>query len=597
MEGKHYHRKPFFMIFISKSKNYPKSKVCNPVKINVVSAKYQNKYRDVWLYCSENARHVYDVSNNVIVLLYGALYDIDGSEIEYIKNSYLKEGTDFIRNINGSYALIIMDLSHDRFFIVTDRINSRKIFQYSDSDFYLFSNSIYSFKDFKLSPDPKGIAWYLSNGAIYNGRTLFQEICVLERATVTEISSDEISAEIYWHYTFNSEYENIPAKDLEVELNELLIKSIQRRIKKRDKIYVSLSGGYDSAAILGILKYSLKVDDVITITYGYGDIKKKSDVHVAKLMAEDCGYEFKYVSVFNDDLLKFLKENACLGQGTANICDEISAIDDVMDELGNSPDNNIFFGDECFGWVDEPLSSKSDSFKALRVYDFENMTLLKKNLSPAFFSHLQNELTSDYADVLNRVPDFEDYYDTKNYFYLDQRISHVMTSWRDFFYSPYIRIQNPFLDNEILEFMKKIPKIHRINKSLFKSTVTKNYPEIFKFKRAVASQAIPKSLSTSLLHQNIPLLKNLLKGNNVLDQYVLPDAIKKIMNYKETVIDTYSNYAQNIIRKVSRRSACLKKAFSIPGSTLENLDKTTLLKRIFVLRIFFDAYYKCISKC
>ena len=582
-----YYRKPDFVICISKGKNHPNNIPCFPCKNNKIIIKCKNDYRNVWLLCSKTAKQVYDVQNKVIILLYGELYDVGGSEIEYIKNSYLKEGIDFIKNTNGSYALVIMDLSHDRFFIVTDRINSRKIFQYSDSDFYLFSNSIYSFKEFNLSPDTKAIAWYLSNGAVYNGRTLFKEVSVLKRATITRLSSNSFNAETYWKYRFNNEYKNITEKELSNELHRLLIKSVEKRVRPNGKIYISLSGGYDSAAILGIIRYTLNLSDVKNFSYAHGNISCKSDAYVSKLMAEKCGYEFNILPAFDNKLLSFLEENAYWSQGTANLCDEINAINTIRNELGDSPDNNLFFGDECFGWVDEPITSKREAFRSLKIYDFDNLRLLDKFLPSHLFSNLRDELIADYADVLNLTPDFEDHFDTKNYLYLDQRISNVMTSWRDFFYSPYVSIQNPFLDNEILEFMQKIPKAHRVNKLLFKNTVIKYYPEIFELKRAKTSNAVPIAVYAALFRQNVSLLNDWLKEGNILDQYVPIDSIKGLMKYEENLLDKYLHNARFIIRKASRRSKYIKKTFNVLGCSSEFVDKTTLLKRIFVLRKHF----------
>lgn len=580
-------KKPFFIISISKRRHHLNFNLNNHNEKGLITKKYQNSYRDIRLSYSENTKYFFHKESNIILILYGELYDVNKGELEYLHSNYLKNGINFIRSINGSYALFIMDLTQDKFFIVIDRINSRKIFQYVDSDCFIFSNSIYFFNDFSLSADPKAIAWYLSNGAVFNSRTLFKEIKVLKRATITEISKNHIKQKTYWVYGFNNEYKNISEKELSSELHKLLIRSVEKRIKSNDEIYISLSGGYDSAAILGIIRYSLKLDDVKTFTYAHGNISCKSDAYVSKLMAEKCGYKFNILPAFVNNLLSFLEENAYWGQGTANICDEINAINTIRDELGDSPNNNLFFGDECFGWVDEPITSKREAFRSLRIYDFDNLRLLDKFLPSHLFSNLKDELIADYADVLNLTPDFEDHFDTKNYLYLDQRISNVMTSWRDFFYSTYARIQNPFLDNDILDFMQKLPKNHRIDKLLFKNTVEKFYPEIFKFKRAKTSNAVPIGVYSALFRQNVSLLNDWLKEANIFDQYVPTDSIKELMRYEENLLDTYLHNARFIIRKASRRSKHIKKTFNVLGCNSESVDKTTLLKRVFTLRKHF----------
>jgi len=382
-------KRPFFRISISKRRHNLNLNLNNHNKKGLINKKYQNSYRDICLSCSADTKYFFHKETNILILLYGELYDVNENVLQCLHSLYLKNGINFIRGLNGSYALFIIDLNRDTNYVVTDRINSRKIFQYVDSDCFIFSNSIYFFNDFSLSADPKAIAWYLSNGAVFNSRTLFKEIKVLKRASITEISSNHIKQKTYWEYGFNNEYKNISEKELTNELHRLLIKSVEKRIKPNDEIYISLSGGYDSAAILGIIRYSLKLDDVKTFSYTHGNISCKSDAYVSKSMAEECGYRFNILPIYNNNLISFLEKNAYWGQGTANICDEINAINTISDELGDSPDNNLFFGDECFGWVAEPITSKREACRALRIYDFDNLRLLDKFLPSHLFSNLK----------------------------------------------------------------------------------------------------------------------------------------------------------------------------------------------------------------
>lgn len=583
-------KKPFFIISISKKRHLSNFNLNDHNEKGLINKKYQNSYRDVWLLCSADTKQFFHEETNVLILLYGELYDVNENTLQYLHSLYLKDGIDFVRDINGSYALFIIDLNQDINYIVTDRINSRKIFQYVDSNYYVFSNSIYSFNELNIAPDPTAIAWYLSNGAVYNNRTLLKEIKILQRATIFEVSSKGSSENSYWKYFFNYEYRNVPEKELANELNDLLVKSIGKRIRPEDNINLALSGGYDSSAILGIMKYHLKIEDVKAFAYAYGDVTHKSDAYISQLMANDCNYDFNIIPAFNNDIIGLLQENAYYSQGISNICEEINAIRFIEDEIGNKPDNSLFFGDECFGWVDEPLKSKHDAFSALRIYAFNNLNLLENILPSSYFIFLKNALMEDYERIIQRTPDFEDYFDTKNYLYLDQRISHVMTSWRDMFYSRHAKIQNPFLDNEILDFMQKLPQKHRIDKSLFKTTVTKFYPKIFQYKRAKTGNAVPDNVYSLLLTQNSYILKEWLKEGNLLDQYVPSSSVNSLIDHQENMMDTCLRKAQFLLRKASRRSKYIKTISNIFDSTSDNINKVTLLKRIFVLRLFFKHF-------
>ena len=158
--------------------------------------------------------------NAVQVFLNGVIYE--KSEAQLVEG-FLTLGVDYIKNVEGSFVIFLIDGTG--FYILTDKVNSKKAFYALLDDVWYISNNIDALPKHICQLSMQGLACYLANGIMYNDITLFQEIKSAKRASVHLFRKTELSIRCYWNFRFSySSNSNIEQQKYEHEL-EIIINS------------------------------------------------------------------------------------------------------------------------------------------------------------------------------------------------------------------------------------------------------------------------------------------------------------------------------------------------------------------------------------
>ena len=553
----------------------------------------------VHLSCSPSTQITCDHRNQITMVLHGEVYNAKDNQAEFLIKQFNKQGLSFSKDINGSFALLLIDPQNDTVALITDRVNSRKVFYslYKGTSWLSTSLHLHPTTDAKL--DLRGLACYLANGVVHNDRTVFDHIRILERACIHKLSRDGFHAINYWSYEFNNSYSNLDEESLRAELSELLVESVKIRLDDDSKVFLSLSGGYDATTILGILSSKLKLPEVSCFSYALGEPRSNNDAHVSKEMANCLGYGHRIVRSYKGNLLDTLGHNADLGQGLANFCDEVDAWLEMGTEFSASKSSILLVADECFGWTDCELNSNIDVLESVSIYDFNGLHWLRNRLSEGVYRTLYEALEQDISYMLRRCPPSEDYHDAKDFLYLDQRLNNVILQWREFFAGKFIIVRNPFLDNAIIDFMTRIPSSLRRGKRLYIETVTQMFPQLFRIERATTDSYAPNWKQEFRCNRHA-IKKLVLSQDSKLDTIIPPEVILKLLKDKKTW-HTSRFSARTLPFKVARRlltgtpkgKRILAHFTKIPRIVV---DPTTFLKRVLVLRLFLSKVSKSENK-
>ncbi|MHC4692686.1 MAG: asparagine synthase-related protein, partial [Planctomycetota bacterium] len=89
------------------------------------------------------------------------------------------------------------------------------------------------------------------------------------------------------------------------EFGEMFVKGVEKSLSADDGVLISLSGGFDSRAILGAALECVKADRIITTTFGGADT---FDYRIGKIVADRAGVKnmaFSFADeIFDDDFLR-----------------------------------------------------------------------------------------------------------------------------------------------------------------------------------------------------------------------------------------------------------------------------------------------------
>lgn len=475
--------------------------------------------RRITIRATARASIVTDTASGVTALLHGETYGHGRNDANEIVQTYRMHGVAALGEIHGSFVIVVCDLPADYIAVITDRVNSRKAYAAHRNERVLLASSPQLLPRERFQLDPTGVAWYLTHGTIYNYRTAHRGIRLLERASVHEITWPEIVSNRYWSYSFATP-SRASSRELSEEMSRLVVRAVQRRLSQDATVFLALSAGYDSAGILGALGKSLHVPGVRCFSYAQGNPRPGSDEYVSAQMARCYGYSHRVVQSFDGDVFELLRQNVELGERT---CEENDAWIRMAREFSNATDPILFVGDECLGWTDYRLASDSDVLHAVQIAPEASVALLNRIMTRESAEEAIAGMHSDGNAMLARCEPGMNRHDMKDFLYLDQRMPQTIMLWREFSAGQYISVVNPLLDNDLLDFMQTVPTAWRRQKLLYRRTMNRMYPEVFRFRRAQFASA-QHDARTAVFRSRHELEDRLKSQPSRLDEIIDPAA-------------------------------------------------------------------------
>jgi asparagine synthase (glutamine-hydrolysing) len=389
-------------------------------------------------------------------------------------------------------SFVIVDKDTGECCAITDRLNFSPILHGRIDGHRYFGSSLTLFPRDGMTLDVAGIASYIVNGNCLNNRTLFREVSHLERASVNRFRDGLHEQEIYWHYAPGRVPVHAPWEpaDAAAQLWELLVESVDRMTRGK-KVLLSLTGGYDSGVLLGILGARLKHPDVTCVTYTHGPRQERSDAAVAAKQAAI--YRYKHIPLvsYAGDLLPMLDVNAVLGQGRRRPAYEIDALSHLAERHADRTDVVMLFGDECLGMSSYRVDSADDILGAAVLKSPALLDRFHGVLGAALIARLRTAIESDYDVLRQKARNFAHPDDAKDFLYLDQRLSFGLLPLRNLFAGHWFPVATPLMSPAVVDFMAAVPVAYRIDKRLFKQMARRFLPEQFRIPRSVDGKFHP----------------------------------------------------------------------------------------------------------
>lgn len=398
-------------------------------------------------------------------------------------------------------SFLIVDKTDGIYCIVTDILNHSTVLYRGVGANRIFGSSLSLFPPDGLTLDLQGVASFLVNGNCINDRTVFREIVQLERASTYEFQGASCQQAVYWRWTPGGATGSVRRGGVwdpelaAARLWELLTTSVDR-VTRGKRVLLSLTGGWDSSVLLGILA-RLDHPDVTCVTHGYGGVQNGSDAAVARAQAALYGYEHVYFESYEGDLLQMLDASAILGQGRRRPAYEIDALARLAERYSDAADSVMLFGDECVGMWSCRMRNVNDILGAARLKAPSLLEQLSPVLGVDWTGRLRAALEAEYDVLREKVRSFADADDAKDYLYLDQRLSHGLLPLRTLFAGRWFAVAMPLLARPILDFIAALPIADRVDKRLFRQMARSYLAKQFRLARSVEGRFHP------MFHQEI----------------------------------------------------------------------------------------------
>ena len=536
-----------------------------------------------------------DEVRDLAVLVHGDIYEPYGPDpAAMVLNEYALDPTRTWTTLNGSMAVLVLDGRRQKVMAVTDRINSRKVFVSRDNGGWWLSSSLQLHPTEGLSIDPGAVASFLINSVVHNNKTPFREISVLPRASVHTLSRRDRDSSEYWRYEFTGDHRPASNDELRGQLSELLRESVRRRVATVDgRLFISMSGGYDSKAVAAFLAEIAGTDRLGAFTYHHGPRIGDVDAPAAEMASRFLGIDHQTVDLYDGDVMRVLAANSTLGQGM-KFAKETDFWDRVLPLVGAQASNALFVADNPFGMKQRRSEgAKDDILGLVNIYPVRGIEWFLSQVPAQQAQTIRDSWEQNLVELRNRVPDYEDPRDSQSFMYLDQRIGNFLTLWRECFQMPFARVFNPYMDNDILDFVRSVPADMKDGKILYKEALTSAFPDLFRLEVSVGGFGLPTFGDDFRAHHQ--QIKAMLDDHpSRLDELIPPEAIYAVIQSRSASMATGLDRMKRIGKQVPKRIVTARRAVRkfkshVKAASTHNVPWTDLVFIALTLRGFLET--------
>lgn len=239
------------------------------------------------------------------------------SDTEVLLYGLTEYGTDFLKKLNGQFAIVFFDFNISKIYLIRDRLGQKPLYYYYKNDELFFSSNFISLAKLtnSTSLSVKYVNQYLDLGVVPSPNTILENIFKVKAAEILEFTIKNslklTKKEIYWKI---SDYLGEKNFDYD-EFIHLFEDAVNIRKESDVPISYFLSGGLDSTSII---KSATKNED-------------PRSVNTFSIKSEDIDYdESKFSNIvaskFSTNHTEF-SVNSNLDEST--IYDVVSAYDEI----------------------------------------------------------------------------------------------------------------------------------------------------------------------------------------------------------------------------------------------------------------------------
>jgi len=406
------------------------------------------------------------------------------NDLELSLYLYKIHGRDFVKKLNGSFTIAVMDKKNRRLLIVNDRYGLRPLYYANFKNKFLFCSEVKGIlkdSDFDKEIDEASVADFFSFGYILGDKTFFKHVKILPPASILTYQDGKVSVEQYWDFEYKEDYKSSTLHDYFEEFAFLLHQAVNRCIKAGNVIGVPLSGGLDSRMIVGMI--DKKYLPIHTFTYG---LPECNDLIFARRVSEEIGTLHHEVILRCENFNEYIRKGifftdgmiSCIHFQTMSILDEMK--ERVQVALGG------ILGDVTSGdHLRRSLFSINDRSTLLyalcKYHDIIGEDIRRLLFSNSYYQKIKtipvesvrHSLIKANAGLSANICDYFDIRERQRRF-----INYGNINLRS-----KVEVRTPFFDNDLIDFYLALPPDLRIAQMLYKEVFKRKMPNLAKVPR------------------------------------------------------------------------------------------------------------------
>ena len=180
------------------------------------------------------------------------------SDTEVIVHLYEEYGDNFVRHLNGQFAIALYDIRNRRLLLIRDRVGIAPLFYaQSDSRLYFASEvkSLLATNEIPPVLNTNALDQIFTFWSPVSPETMFRNVFEVSPGQMLTIEDGTLTKTQYWDWEFplDGEFRTGSDEALAEELKELLITATKIRLRSDVPVGAYLSGGLDSSTIVSLI--------------------------------------------------------------------------------------------------------------------------------------------------------------------------------------------------------------------------------------------------------------------------------------------------------------------------------------------------------
>lgn len=174
---------------------------------------------------------------------------------EVVLATYAAQGERFVERLNGDFAFGLFDPAAPRLLLARDPIGVRPLYYYASDRVVVFASEIKALLKYPglgRRPNDAQVAAYLLKAPAGVEETLFAGIAAVAPGGMVMVTASGLVKWRYWDFDPHRRIRGQSPEEFQEILRGLFAQAVRRRLRSARPVAVSVSGGIDSSAILGM---------------------------------------------------------------------------------------------------------------------------------------------------------------------------------------------------------------------------------------------------------------------------------------------------------------------------------------------------------
>jgi asparagine synthase (glutamine-hydrolysing) len=244
------------------------------------------------------------------------------SDCEVLAHLYEEEGIDFLKRLNGMFALAILDTRRRSLLLARDAVGMKHLYWGETPDGVVFASearALFAAGLVTARPDWEALGGFFSVGWVQSPKTAFQGLRRLRPGSYALIDEDGVREGRYWVPRYHEPEKHRSEQDYAEELKTLLDSALGTHLDADFPAGLYLSGGWDSSLVS---LYASRRANARLNSYSlvFPDDPDSDESIFSRQVAQQIGSQHHEIEIRDGDILNALNQTSLALEEPINTC-------------------------------------------------------------------------------------------------------------------------------------------------------------------------------------------------------------------------------------------------------------------------------------